>query len=114
MYLALVHLRHQLCETGMDLLEPIVDGLAGYPLLTSHICAELHVTVDGVDQIDLVRGHLLHCQQKLSNTGVFTHGIFKGTLMALWKQIHRIGCMPALVGAAVSYTHLTLPTNSRV
>ena len=46
MYLALVHLRHQLCEAGVDLLEPIINGLAGYPLLTSHICAELHFAVE--------------------------------------------------------------------
>ena len=85
MYLAFVRLCHQLCETSVDLLEPVVDGLTGHPLLTSHICSELHFTVDCVHQVDLVRSQLLHCQQKLSNTGIFTQGILEGTLTALRK-----------------------------
>ena len=41
MYLSLVHLYHQLGKAGVDLLEAVIDGLAGYPLFTGYISAEL-------------------------------------------------------------------------
>ena len=67
MYLRLVQLCHQLGETGMDLFEAVVDSLTGYPLLTGYVRAELHLTVDGVDQVDLLRGELVHGEEQLAD-----------------------------------------------
>ena len=61
MYLCLVQVRHQLGKAGMDLLETVIDGLAGNPLLTGHICAKLHLSVNGIDEVDLFWGELVHC-----------------------------------------------------
>jgi|GEM_PF-3743805 len=101
MYLSLVHLRHQLGKAGVDLLEAVVDGLAGYPLFTGYISAELHFAVDGIDQVDLLRGQLLHSEEQLTDARIFTKGILEGALSALGNEIHRMRGVTAFVRTVV-------------
>lgn len=109
MYLCLVQVRHQLGETGMDLLETVVDGLAGNPSLTGHICAELHLTVNGIDEIDLFGCELVHCYQELCDAGVFTKGILEGALPTLRNHFQRVVGVFILVGIANRPTQCSSP-----